>query len=70
MRNTSHKYVCANCGSPASRSGDGLGTWRCSGKCPYVHFATVNRFTGSGKESEQRQIEAVHVMRHIRVKVQ
>ena len=59
-------YKC-ECGANAIKSGVGLGTWRCEAKCPYYRRVRVNRFVGSGKESERTQVEAVAVNRHIKV---
>lgn len=63
----SNHYVCAECGSAVTKSGTGLGTWRCP-KCPYYRLGSVDRYTGSGKESERKQIEPFPVRRHIEVR--
>jgi hypothetical protein len=60
-------YKCAGCGEAAEKSGTGLGTWRCAGKCPYYRRVRVNRRVGCGKENDSRTLESVAVNRHIKV---
>lgn len=61
------QYTCAQCNSPVSKEGTGLGTWHCQGGCKKRHF-TVERFIGCGKESEKGRREAWGVRRAVRVR--
>jgi hypothetical protein len=69
---TRFRYTCAKCGAAATKSSGVLGTWRCTGGCPYYRPVRVPRITGSGKECEfdmhrNPQVEDVPVRRHIKV---
>lgn len=62
------EYYCANCGAPATKKAlkarrdyksaepsdfDGLGTWRCSGKCKRGKVKVMRRLVAPASESAQ-----------------
>lgn len=64
------RYLCESCGSPATKSGTGLGTWHCANGCKKRRFTTERRMD-SGKESERSSMNSSYpVRRAIKVKVE
>ena len=63
-------YRCSNCKGPVTNSGTGLKTWNCVRGCQR-RVATIERFIGSGKESDsigsKRRVESVRIVKKIKV---
>ena len=68
MKTRKKIYVCSECDAPVTKSGEGLGTFKC--KSHPVRFVTVSRDTSGGKEADQgHRKDPVSVQRHTRVRI-